>query len=54
MRSLLNCVKQLNYLHQADPNKAYDEMQSIKARINVIKEKSYEGIKIRAKFDNIR
>ena len=45
-------LKQLNYLHQADPNKAYDEMQSIKARINFIKEKSYEGIKIRARIND--
>ena len=49
---LENQLKEVNYLHQVNPNQGYEEILSIKARINVIKDKSYEGIKIRARIND--
>ena len=45
-------LKHYNYIHQADPDKGYKEIQDLKAEINRIKNSTYEGLKIRARIND--
>ena len=47
---LENELKNLSYSHNIDPNKGYNDIQLIKAKINVLKDSFYEGFKIRARI----
>ena len=52
MNLLENQLKELNDLHKVNPNQGYEEILLVKARINAIKEESYEGTKIRARIND--
>ena len=43
-------LKCLNVMHQKKPNIGFNEMQSLKAKINLLKEKEFDGVKIRARL----
>ena len=50
LNMLENELKNLNYEHQINPTKGYNEIQTVKAKINAIKDSFYEGVKIRARI----